>query len=389
LKKTGFLAGLIAVSLLLSAVSLIQATEQIYIEDFEGYSSQIQMERAFSAWQDGAAVNLSLVSLQSEYDNAVLRVDVLSPHPKTGVQYASFYHVLSSADRDWRGASAVQFWVFNPTSEDLPLTLNFKEEYNEYWAVGQDGVYYLQDEQGILLQQDIHYGNLQIPADFTGTVTVPLVFFSVPEWNTARGDEVLDLERIESFAFGSNTGDDLQRRFYLDDIAVLGGIEFTRFEILGPSAIRVPLSGEHREQYLALVSDLMQDRSEQIAVTWEILSAPDTSITVEEGGWLVVPAAVAGGDLVLRASLPGESGAAAMFTVLIATTASEGAESIDEAGERQAQSTAEDSGDAAYDQFSQAFETWAQEYRSLYILLAVGAVLLVLFLLSVLQRKLK
>ena len=103
------------------------------------------------------------------------------------------------SQRNWSDGTGVRFWVINLNTEPLSLSFNFKEEFNEYWAVSGSGAYFLQGEDGSLLQQKIQYGNLQIPAIFQGFVVIPFYSFSVPEWNTALGDHVMKLARIESY----------------------------------------------------------------------------------------------------------------------------------------------------------------------------------------------
>ncbi|MBN1267380.1 MAG: hypothetical protein JXA25_17950 [Anaerolineales bacterium] len=385
------LALLLMVFFFTPAFQLRQDSKQIYYEDFEGFNRENQLERVFAVWEDGAVMEVSIAGLEPVQDNQSLFVRILSPHPQTGVLNGSFYHVLAGSDRDWRTASSIQFRVANPEEDSLSLSFNFKEEYNEYWAVGESGVYYLEQAEGALLQREIWYGNLLIPGRFDGIVQVPMYYFVVPEWNTARGDEVLDLSRIESYAFGVNASSEVRRSFYLDDIQVLSGTEFARLDIHGAADIQAPFSGEHREQFVALLGDLAQGSVEPVAAAWEILESPDPAIHVDQEGWLMLPAGVQGGELTLQASWQkNDMVLANTYRVVIHSTISPVDRSSDSesAAHTETEEISSDV-DEDYEAFSREFEVWARENRSQYVFLAVGAVLIVLFLLSVLQGKVK
>ncbi len=106
----------------------------------------------------------------------------------------------------------------------------------------------VQAEDGTFTQMDCLYGNLVVPPDFTGRVIIPIGSLTVPDWNTARGDKVLQLGNIESFAIGVTLDEDYPRTFYIDSFEVLPSASIPPV-IQGPGIIQIPASGEHREKY--------------------------------------------------------------------------------------------------------------------------------------------
>ena len=201
----------------------------------------------------------------------------------------------------------------------LSLSFNFKEEFNEYWAVSGSGAYFLQGEDGSMLQQKIQYGNLQIPAIFQGFVVIPFYSFSVPEWNTALGDKVMKLARIESYAIAVNIGEVLPHAFQIDDIEVFARPEFKTLEIQGSDTIQIPTSGEHREQYIALLGTPSEKTSEPVKAAWTVRQPADALIKIDDSGILTIPAGAKGNSITLSATytLP-ENSVSGEFKVVLA-----------------------------------------------------------------------
>ncbi len=392
-KRFGISVALVLVSLSSAAYGPHQntAVDQIYLEDFESYNTDRQLSRAFTTWEDGADIRVTIEDTSTSSGRQAMRVDGFAPHPGTGNRNGSIYHVLARSERDWTDASGIQFWILNPEPENFSLSINFKEEYNEYWALGNSGVYYLLEPDGVLRQRELNYGNILIPPEFEGFVRIPFHGFEVPEWNTAHGDRILDLERIESYAFGFSADSEIQRWLSIDDIGIQSEINYERLELQGASQVSVPLSGEHREKYAALLGDLEFDDPLMVRVAWALADSPDPAIQIDNNGWLVVPAGAKGGNLILRARTTGsEPYLENSYEVFLdaetpaAEEASADAASLDEVSE-----SVPGVSDTAYDEFSDTFETWAYENRPVFVLLSVGAILAVLFLLTLFQRKLK
>ncbi len=242
-------------------------TSPIFHENFEEYFSTVQVKRAFTIWQDGASLDISLDTKQIEGGKQSLRIDVLGPNPFDGVKNGSIYHALPMGSRNWLNASEISFWVSNPSDNALWLTFNFKEAYNEYWSVKHGGAFLLQSSAGSSIQYESQYGNLVIPAQFTGKVILPVNNFSIPEWNTARGDKQLQLANIESFAIGITLNEDYPRTFYIDSLNILPPGE-TPATIHGVKQIRIPESGEYRVAY-KIENGLSED---SIQGNWKVKS---------------------------------------------------------------------------------------------------------------------
>ncbi len=387
-------------------------TSPIYFDDFERYNSDADIKKAYTVWDDGAVLNVSLNktpldptvhSLRLNFGqpdqiantiridvlatgqvNQSLKVELVSPNPVNNSVNGSIYHILSNSSRAWTGGSAVRFRIENPSSETLLLSFNFKEEYNEYWAVSSSGVFFLQGEADILQQRSIEYGNLPVPPEFQGYVLIPFYSFSVPDWNTARGDGVMNLKRIESFAFAVSLGHVLPREFFIDDVEVLPQHEFKTLTVQGAERIQVPASGEHREQYSAQLFSPAAQSSQQVPALWSLKLVHDARISMDADGMLNVPTGVPSGSIVISAAYQvGDFSVVDEFPVEIIgltpapTVVVEGANPMPQVPE------------TAYERFSRGFELWAVEYRPIFVALSVGVILLILALLSRIQRRLK
>ena len=240
----------------------------VYYDDFEQYKSDGDIKKAYTVWKDGAQLDVSLsktpldpsvhslrlnfgrpdqsdktirvdVVVDGQTDQA-LKVTLLAPNSSNKAINGSIYHVLPGRGRVWTGGTAIRFRIENPSTEELLLSFNFKEEFNEYWSVSPSGIFFLQTVEDVLQQQGIQYCNLPIPANFKGFVLVPFYSFSVPEWNTARGDDVMNLKRIESFAFAVQLQNSLPSSFTIDDVEVIERLRSTIFQFKGLERYKRP-----------------------------------------------------------------------------------------------------------------------------------------------------
>lgn len=383
----------------------------IYFDDFEQYKSDADIKKAYTVWDDGAVLNVSLNktaldpsvhSLRLNFGqpnasdksiridvtatgqiNQAMKIELIAPNSANRSVNGSIYHVLPGRWRAWTGGSAVRFRVDNASTETLLLSFNFKEEFNEYWAVSTDGIFFLQSSENLLVQKDIEYGNLPIPANFQGFVLIPFYSFSVPAWNTARGDEVMNLKRIESFAFSVQLGHALPRAFVVDDVEVIPEVELKTLTIQGASRIQVPVSGEHREQFTTVLHAPSKDDTKQVKADWSLVQSFDSNISIGDDGILTVPSGTQSGTIIISATHSvGEYAIADEFLVEI--VGQEPAPQQPDALLDEIEQT-----NTAYEEFSRGFELWAVEYRPLFVAVSIGVILLVLALLSRFQRRLK
>jgi hypothetical protein len=373
-----------------SAFTHLEAIPQdpVFVDDFEQYRSQSGLEKSWQAWQDGAQINVGIEKETVGEGGQAMRIDVLAPNPQNNSEIGSIYHYLSAGKRNWIGATGFRFWVHNDSDEPLLLSVNFKERFNEYWAVADRGVFLLENPADQYQPKEIEYGNLPIPGSYRGYVVVPFASFSMPEWNTARGNEVMDLAGIESFAFGVTMRGEYPRAFILDSVSVVTRAEYPYLEIKGVDSIPVPASGEHREPFSAYMAEPIGSTSQMVAAEWELADTGADGPAVSSDGWLSVPAGSAGETLILNAQYRTEAGVLidSHTVTLIGDSAGEGAVAADvpEAAPDEAPPALSD-----YERFSLAFENWAAENRTLFVLLGIGLVLLVLAVLSAFQKKIK
>jgi hypothetical protein len=358
----------------------------VFLDDLEKYSNDKGIQKAYTVWKDGAVLDVSLQENLVHSGEQSLGINIISPNPGEQSANGSIYHILPYSQRDWSDGTGVRFWVINLNTQPLSLSFNFKEEFNEYWAVSGDGAFFLQGEDDALLQQKIQYGNLQIPAIFQGFVVIPFYSFSVPGWNTALGDNVMNLARIESFAIAVNKGEVLPHFFQIDDIEIFTRPEIKTLEIQGSDAIQIPASGEHREQYIALLGVPSERTAEPVKATWTVRQPADALIKIDDSGILTIPAGVKGNSITLTATyaLP-ENSVTGEFNVVLAGG------SAPDAGQGAGQPSSKPitTSESTISQFSKAFEAWVMQNRVLFVVISVGTIFLFLSLLSLFQRRLK
>jgi hypothetical protein len=359
----------------------------VFFDSFENYSRDRDIQKSYTVWKNGAVLEVSLQQSLLSSGKQSLRVEIISPNPNDQSVNGSIYHIIPGNKRNWLGGSGVRFWLDNPSDEKLLLSFNFKEEFNEYWAISDRGEYFfLQNSDGNLLQRQIEYGNLPIPAWYQGLVLVPFNCFLVPEWNTARGDRVMNLKRIESYAISVNIGNEFPRTFSIDDIEILPPTDFEVLEIQGASSIQIPASGEYREQYTIRHTSPANGISQPVSAIWSLRQPQDALIKIDNNGSLTVPAGALGESVTLTATYPS---AEYIVTDEFIVTLTGGQSAIAQPPISNSVEAPYQPQKSAYELFSSNFEAWAVEYRPLFVVISIGVILLLLLLLSLFQRRLK
>jgi hypothetical protein len=178
-----------------------------------------------------------------------------------------------------------------PNSKPLLLSFNFKEEYNEYWAVAGEGVFFLQDENGVHHAKRNRVWQSAHPAAISRRGGCPLYSFVVPNGTRPRRRKV-GSGHIESYAVGVNIGEDYPRTFSIDDIEVSAPADFKTLTIQGTTSVAVPATGEHREQYTAHLGSPVEQTALQVHAAWELRQPHDPGITIDINGGLTVSADV-------------------------------------------------------------------------------------------------
>lgn len=369
--------------LVLSALAFTPA-ETIFSDNFEGYAIGGKFDQIYQVWEHGAVLNTTIDDQFSNSGDHSLAVEVISANPQNQSINGSLFRVLEMFQDDWSGANALRFWIHNPNEQPLLLSFNLKERYREYWAIDEEGVYYFQTSSGEIQQHSIQYNHLVIPADFKGTVILPFEFLIVPPWNTAKSNDVLELNAVESFAFSVVLGDTTPFTFYLDDIEVIRLESFPTLTVIGNENIEIPTFGEHLESFAAQLGSLDDPAEKTVDVEWTLQTPHDARISVDQDGILKVPHDSQGGTLTLLASvsLPNIKLVKSLQLTM-------------SGGDGQAQNQVSDSttrtGDAAklseFDQLSARFDIWAAQNRALFVALLLAGVMVFLSVLSIVERR--
>ncbi len=385
-EKSFLIIVILALQIIFFSGFITRVMTTLYLDNFESYVTTQVAKRAYAVWEDGAQLEISLDEKSGENNSRGMRIDILGPNKMDGSKTGSVFHSLPLLQRNWTGASGIRFWVKNTDKSDLWLTLNFKEAYNEYWAIRHGAEYLLEADGKPLFQEECFYGNIRIPAEFTGKVIVPIESFSVPEWNTARGDEILQLNDIESYALGITLDDKYPLTFYIDTFEVFISSEPFTF-IQGVRQIQIPDSGQLNEFYKIKTTG----KNEYVngsSVTWMVESALNTLVRIEEDGSLIIPSGSKDETITIffNSDIPMIDQRVG-YNVRLFHPENLANREINE--ETNNVPSALLSKTTPYDQFSQEFEAWAREYRPLFVLISVGLVLLFIFILSTFQRKLK
>lgn len=357
----------------------------IFIDDFESVQNDRELRQNYTAWEDGALVEASLTREFFHSGEKAMRVEMKGINPTNQSTNGSVYHKLKSWQNNWNGGTGLRFWIKNDADEPLLLNFNFKEKYNEYWAIAQQGIFYFEDEAGNLLQQDIYYSNLLIPVGYEGSVVIPFSSFEVPEWNTARGDETMQLDRMESYALGMSLGKNLPHVFYVDDIEIITRADYPGLFLYGEEWVSVPSSGELAVFYTAQVRMPGEVVLKDAVVEWSCEGLLSDGILCTPQGKLVVPAGVESQKITINAVFSTESGT-------IKNTKEVHILGLDSQAEASLEPTATlyvTPIPTDYQQFSANFEKWTTGNRTLFVILLVGGILVILAVLSALQHRLK
>lgn len=360
-------------------------TENVYIDDFESLRSDRELRQSYSTWEDGALVEVSLTQDFFHSGEKAMRVELQGINLTNQSANGSIYHTLNSWQNNWTGGKGLRFWIRNDSEEPLVLNFNFKEKYNEYWAIAQQGVYYFEDDDGNLVQQDIYYSNLLIPAGYSGNVIVPFSSFAVPEWNTARGDEIMQLNRVESYALGMSLGATLPQAFYVDDIEIITREDYPSLSLFGEEWVSPPTSGELSMFYTAQVRLPGDELVFDAVVDWSCADVLPAGLSFSPDGKLTVPAGADSQTLTLKAVYDSED----VTLTNTKTIHILGAEPQAEGPLEPTPTLYVTPVPTDYQQFSSDFEKWTTENRTLFVILLVGGIVVILAVLSALQRRLK
>ncbi len=390
LKKLPFLFILILIPAVL-AFSPIH--ESVFEQNFEDIPHNRRLNRDFQVWENGAVLELFLEKSNVNSGNNGLRIVAKSANPINQAQDGSVYQALPSSDRNWSGAEAVQFWVNNPNPTEILITFNFKELFSEYWAVAEHGTFYLSTQQSVFQQQEIFYSNLPIPAFFEGLVIVPFESFSVPDWNTAKSNGLMDLEKIDSYALGIRIDSDTPFSIFIDDISIFGQTDLAELKITGPDRILIPPSGELIETFSAAVHRQADLIAEEVDIQWSIQEQAPEYVTITPGGKLSIPAGTENGLVLLRAACTtGDYQIIRDWPVLLYQAGydepfTNPPTRVDSTGRLVSYELPSDT--PRYDAFSAGFDVWAMQNRPLFIVLIMMVVLAFLTILSTSKSKLK
>jgi hypothetical protein len=295
---------------------------------------------------------------------------------------------LQLTESNWSDGAGIRLWVDNLSRFPLSMTFNFKEMHNEFWAISENGVFYLETGNNEVLQQKGQYGNLIVPAFYKGFLYIPFESFSVPEWNTAKGNESLNLSQIESFSFGINITTTELQRLYMDDIQIVSKANFNLIQISGNTTVEIPPTGEHREPYSLTLSPKV-DLSAFPVPEWTLEESSDLGVKIDAEGWLTIPAGTKPGDVTISAGFPSALNMAKTKLVVTLFDPQLGEAPVSKEIVVPIEIKAIENKNSAYLQFANQFESWASANRTWFVLIAVMGVVLVLIGLTFLQNRLK
>ena len=375
-------------SILITAFSPFPQSENttLFADDFESYISSAQLNASYTVWEDGAMLRLSVEKGYINSGSQAMQVDIQGVNPNTHATSGSVYRLLQPNENDWRNGVGTRFWIYNQSKYPLSLSVNFKEKYNEFWAVADSGEFYLLTEDGNFLQQEIQYGNLVIPAFYHGYVYVPFESFVVPDWNTAIGDEIMDLSDIDSISLAMNVTVPELQRFSIDDLSVLTENNTLPPMVTGSKSILIPASGQHQEQYQVTLPESIS--ADVITQQWEIINQEDTRASIDENGWLTIPSNTKPAAItVLHHYIMDDQKVNTLFQVNLIDP-DDGAEpTATSIVSEEVQAIQEDN--SAYQQFSDQFDQWASENRAWFVVIAISIMLILIASFSIIQNRLK
>ncbi|MBI9050801.1 MAG: hypothetical protein JEZ00_15380 [Anaerolineaceae bacterium] len=358
----------------------------IFFDDFESYLTNTQLGAAYTVWEDGALMRVSIEKGYLISGDQALRVDSIGVNQNTHTTSGSIYHLLQPGENNWQEGIGMRLWIYNLSKSPLSFTVNFKEKYNEFWAVGDNGQFFLQTEDGNFIQQDIQFGNLQIPAFYHGYVFIPFESFTVPTWNTAKGDEIMDLSAIDSFSLGINVTVSELQRFIIDDIEVVSNSNIQPPVITGNKIINIPESGQHQEYFQSSLPN--EENLSFVSKNWSIINADETIASIDNDGWLTIPGDINPGVItILNTTIADEVKINTLFDIQIIDPGAALAITDDSQISEEILLIQEEN--SAYQKFSDDFETWASENRAWFVVITISLLLVLIASLSIIQSRLK
>jgi hypothetical protein len=375
-------------SILITAFTPVPQSQNalIYSDDFESYLTAAQLNAAYTVWEDGALIQIDVEKGYIKSGSHAMQVDIQGANPNTYATSGSIYHLLQQTETHWTNGIGTRFWIYNQSKYPLSLSVNFKERYNEFWAVADSGFFYLLTEDGNFLQQEIQYGNLVIPAFYHGFIFVPFESFTVPEWNTAIGDEVMDLDDVESFSLAMNVTVSELQRFSVDDFDVLSSNNTLPPAIDGSKSIEIPTSGQHQEYYVVTLPNNIP--SGEASQEWSIINQEDTLASIDSNGWLTVPNDTSPGAItIIHHTIVDNQKINTLFDVNLIDPAALIEQTTEPIVSEEVQAIQEEN--SAYQQFSDSFDRWASENRAWFVVIAISLILILIATFSIIQNRLK
>ena len=193
------------------------------------------------------------------------------------------------------------------------------------------------------------------------------------------------MNRVESYALGMSLRENLPHVFYVDDIEIITREEYPGLFLYGEEWVSVPTSGELAVFYTAQVRMPGDAVLKDAVVEWSCEGLLSDDILCTPQGKLTVPAGVESQKIAISAVFSTGSGTI-MNTkeVHILGLDSQAEASLEPTATLFATPIPTD-----YQQFSANFEKWTTGNRTLFMILLVGGILVILAVLSALQRRLK
>ena len=389
MKKTYSLL-LISSFLLIISTSLTPAPQgEQLLDNFDEYASQKQFSRIWSAWEEGAMVDLRLEDSAASGHGKVMVVEMLSLSEGEQPNIGSVFALLHGPDRHWQDGMGIRLWLDNGGGDDLFLSLNFKEQYNEFWATVHGSPVFLQPEGGRIQQRQIEYGNIPIPAGFSGTITIPFTSFTVPDWNTANGNQEINLRTIESLGFAVMAQDALPFSFAIDDIEVITETFDNVLTITGLNYIYLPESGARLETYSATLTSLVDGNTTNPQVTWTVVSPQDESVQISKTGQLILQHDIQDSEVVIAASYQSPYGPVSTEFEVLLGGEGKPEENLDALKEMPPDEMLSQAEPTELDKISETYTSWLENYRLITVLASVMAILVIVFVFAYIELKLR
>lgn len=272
-------------------------------------------------WDNGAKVTYSNSGSGENH-----QISVQADTNGLGKGYYSFY-LYDLTARNLRSCDGISFQLQNKTTKALEINLIFTVDSHTSASMTDASYAILEStDKSIVESVTPSYGTISIPANFNGTVYVPLAKLYM-----SSGQNV-SLTSIQSWGITAVMTENQQTRYQMDNISFLSGSvaamksSYFQISMVGDSQIVIPSMGSTMERYQARVKNLDGASILQLPIFYLEKQVP--GVTLSKDGQLQITSNCTASSVTVCAKLPNSVTFAQQTVTLVQSSAAEKAAAV-------------------------------------------------------------